>query len=438
MKKLTILLCAILLALVACSGGSGSQDEVIPTNTLAPLFSLTPRLTATPLSTRTPIPTFTPIPSETPIPPTPSDTPSPTPRPPVIGIVQSLQDVNIREGPGTTFNAFRALVPGTGVEVLGQNPEGNWYNIRMDDGEEGWIASSLLFLESTPTPIPTFTLTPNLTALALGTPLPTALLGGGTVTPTPPRAVTTATPGTLVAQLPEITEESGPTESFLPVIGGDAISETATALAAGVIPLISPPAPAATGQSPNSIPTSTATPDANSISVITLTPTTQGGAPGIPTIQTTPESNTTAAAPTAPPAGNASTQQGVDVFAMCNNTALGSPAPTNLGAGSTIDVFWAWYVRDADLVDQHVEAVNYEVRVNGTLLSNWRQYGTSVVQVGDQFAKYWYVPFGPLQAGDYTITYRATWSETITDGWDNFGPGTRNVQEEGACNFTVR
>ncbi len=433
----------------ACTtgGGSGSDDSV-PTDTLAPLFTLTPRRTATPFYTMTPLPTFTPIPSETPIPPPPSETPTPTPTQPITGIISSLQTVNIREGPGTSFSAFRALNPGTGVEILGQNQEGNWLNILMDDGEEGWVSATLVFLEATATPFPTLTPSPDFTALALGTPLPTALIGGGTVTPTPPRSVVTETPEGTPAdeEPPDPNVEPSATIAFLPIIDVAAVNQTATALAASVNPVpISPPAPPAEGQSPNVQAT-----DIDDRSVVLATPTSGGGG-NVGTFQTPTLTSGGSASPSAAaqitattgvqastPGGNAAVQSGVDVFAMCDNPVFGIAAPTNLAAGSDIEVFWAWYVSDPQYIDPHVEAVTYEIRVNGDLLSNWRQYGQRTIQVGNSYAKYWYVPFGPLQSGNYTITYRATWSEQIFDGYEAFGPGTRNAVEEGSCTFAVR
>jgi len=408
-KKFCVWVLVSLLGLAACTGDDGGepQSAALPTSTLAPLISLTPRFTATPLATRTPLPTFTPVPSETPVPPTPSDTPEPTATPPITGIIQSMQTVNIREGPGTTFSAFRALNPGTPVLVIGQNQDGSWYNIRMEDGEEGWVAAALLFLEATITPFPTFTPTPDLTALALGTTLPTAVIGGGTVTPTPPLSAVTATPpGTAQPTTDDADAEADaePTEPFLPIVDLAAIEQTSTALAALMRVVITPAVPE--GESPNNPPTQN------------------------------PEDSPTPDSP--PPPGTSTIQDGADVFAMCDNPVFGVPAPADLASGSSVEIYWAWYATDPELIDQHTETVSYEVRLNDQLLSDWQQYGQRVVQVGNMWAKYWYVPVGRLEAGTYRITYRATWDETISDGITTFGPGTSNLVEEGSCTFTVR
>lgn len=395
MKPVRALLLAVMILLASCSGG-GQADSPLPTDTLAPIVSLTPRFTATPVPTRTPLPTFTDVPSITPIPPTPSDTPTPTEIPPVVGIIASLETVNVRQGPGVNFPAIVALVPGTGVEVLGQNEDATWYNIKMEDGSEGWVASSLLRIQPTSTPVPTSTSTPDLTALFLGTPLPTAILGGGTVTPTlpGPSSPTPIDPASLLTPL----GTSSTTGAGVPVINQNSVNQTATALAGGR-------------------------------GTATFTPVAVGSAPTIP-----PGATSSGSA-----AGGTTVRQGVDIFAYCDNGIPGVPrAPGDLAAGSTIDVTWAWLVSDQSFFQQHLANANYEVRIDGVLLSNWRQYTGDIARAGSDYAIYWRVPAGPLTAGQHQITYRLTWNAAISDGYQNFGPGTAITEETGNCTFTVR
>ncbi len=420
LKRLSILMMIALLGLAACDFGSQQQvadESSIPTNTLAPIVSMTPRFTATPVPSRTPLPTFTFTPSETPISPTPSDTPTPTATPPITGIIASLDSVNIREGPGVTFGAIAALPPGTGVQILGQNADRRWYNIRMEDGQEGWVSSQLVRVNPTPTLVPTATPSPDLTALFLGTPLPTALIGGGTVTPTPPRSVVSPTP---LSDTPEAeTETTEVSDSFIPIIDED-FFQTATALAGGV----STVAPSATLDI-NAI---NATVTAVSIGDVTVTP-------GAPVSGPTPNGSQQGIGAQ----GSAGAQQGVDVFAICNDRSLGPAAPTTLRAGATIDVFWAWFARTQEQIQQHIDNANYEVRVDGVLLDNWRNYRADFrPAAGNQYVVYWYVPYGPMTAGEHEITYQVTWTQAISDGFDDFGPGTDNPFEQGNCTFTVR
>ena len=406
-----LLLAGVLMMLGACMNNAAQQNDLPPTATLAPIVSMTPRFTATPVPSRTPLPTYTFTPSELPIPPTPSDTPSPTEVPPVIGIVASLNTVNVREGPGTSFSAFVALTPGSRVQVLGQNTESNWYNVRLDDGREGWISASLVRLQETPTPLPTFTPTPNLTALAQGTPLPTAILGGGTITPTPPRSAISPTP--VTATVPP-GADTGPTATvFLPIIDVASIDATATALVGGIVaPTDTPNAASETSEAIGPTPT---------LNILATATVLSANLP--PTV--------------APAAGNASSQQGVDVLAYCNERSFGRPAPTNLAAGSTIDIWWSWFAQTQALIQEHLDNVIYEVALDGVPV-DYTNYRTSVRKENDgNYYVYWYVPSGPLTAGPHEITYRVRWRSQITDGYDTFGPGSNNVEQTGNCNFTV-
>jgi len=460
-KKIFILLVMLALLVSACGGAEEASVQTAPTATLLPIVSRTPRLTATPIPTRTPLPTFTYTPSPTTPPPSATNTLAPTATPTVFGIIQSLQRVNIRNGPGVDFEAFESLAPGTGVQVIGQNAEGSWYNIKLDDGDEGWVVSRLLFIEDTPTPFPTATASPDMTALFLGTPLPTAIIGGGTVTPTPPGAIQTSTP-VGGDELPENTEtrtdesdeETTELQINVPVVDFDSINLTATALVGN----FASPTPSPVGE----------TDDGQTVRLVTLTPTSADtfNTPnprdiGAPTTvaQSAQLTATALVAPSLPTSVSPtafSTQvitgdsvelptrpadaprTGVDVFAFCNNNAYGIPAPETLTAGSSIEIFWAWFATGNAQLDQHVNNAVHELRVNGTQIANVSQFQQNYIAQGGDRAVYWYVPFGPLDAGEYLITYRVTWQTAITDGYGFYGPGTSVEFEEESCNFTVR
>ncbi len=158
---------------------------------------------------------------------------------------------------------------------------------------------------------------------------------------------------------------------------------------------------------------------------------TEAAAPATPTAapaRTEPATET----PAAPP------RQDVLVFAFCDDASHGIPAPGNLVPGSTIKIFWAWFASTAAYLDDHINNAAHELRVNGELIANVNQYRGYPRQAGAQHVVYWHVPYGPLAAGDYTITYRVTWREAIRDGYAHYGPGTANGFEEDSCAFTVR
>jgi uncharacterized protein YgiM (DUF1202 family) len=419
MKKfLLILVCGIVVA--SCTPQQDSV-AVIATTTLLPIPSQQPRYTETPVSTRTPLPTFTYTPTLTPIPPTITNTPIPTATPTVAGIVQSIQRVNVREGPGVEFGELEALAPGTGVQVIGQNADGTWFNIRLEDGREGWISAKLLFIAATSTPFAPSTLIADANSL-LTNPLPTSILGGGTVTPTPPSVITTATPAQAVS--PTARVSPSPTQPLVPIVSAvpnvnlSAIQSTATALAQGAAtatPSITPVA----GSTERILTVATsATSDGSNIL-------TQTSATVLPTL-----------VPTGLPGTN--NPNNVDVFAFCDENKFGAPAPSSLRNGQTIDIWWGWYAKTESQVRDQIANAQYDVRVNGQPVANVGAYVTDIRKSNADFVAFWYIPYGPLATGNYEITYVVTWTQAITDGYDSYGPGTNIPFEQHACSFTVR
>lgn len=122
-----------------------------PTRTLGPIVSFTPRFTATPLPSATYTPTVTPVPTDTTVPPTLTNTPTPTPTPTVSGVIQSRENVNLREGPGTDYAIVGSIPPGTELGVLGIQTDDrgqDWYKVavEIDEGEQqrAWVFAPLL------------------------------------------------------------------------------------------------------------------------------------------------------------------------------------------------------------------------------------------------------------------------------------------------------
>ena len=436
MPKVTLLLiCVSLLVLAACDTQPQSVAEAEPTATLLPIVSRTPRFTATPQATRTPLPTFTFTPTDTSVPPTPTLSPTPTLTPTIVGIVQGTRRINVRSGPGVGNAIVDTVSPGTGVQITGANPEGDWLQVVLEDGQSGWISQSLLFIAPTTTPFPTPTPSPDLTALFLGTPLPTAFLGGGTVTPTPPNAVTTGTASVAGAADDSDGDgddgDAGGSLAFIPTVDLQAINATATALVAGAA--TSTPRPQSSSTRPPTIDAS-----ATTAREIVLTPvdteTFATFAPPTATSSSADTGNTgnTGAAQVLEPGTD-----GADVFAFCDNRAYSIAPPDALSAGSTIDIYWAWFASTQAQVGQHVDAAVHDLRINGQQITDLEPYRGPVAQELGDFVTYWFVPYGPLPAGDYTITYRVSWERQITDGYNFFGPDTSIPFEEESCTFTV-
>lgn len=108
--------------------------------------ALAPTATPLPAPTDTPVPpTDTPTPEPTA---TPTDTPEPTATPTETPLAQPQavagSAINVRGGPGTAFAVVGQLQPGRPVDILGRNADGAWWQVLLGNGNEGWVAASVV------------------------------------------------------------------------------------------------------------------------------------------------------------------------------------------------------------------------------------------------------------------------------------------------------
>ena len=361
------------LALAVLLSGCSLEALLPATATVTPTITatFTPSDTATPTLSPTATATYTATDTATATA-TATSTNTATATPTVFGIVRARQRINVRNGPGTQFAAIGSLTPDSGVQVIGQNDEGDWYQVRLEDGAEGWVSASLLRIEAPPPTAEPAQRFSEETRIVVE-------LGDAAA------AVSDdADEGVLIVNVP-IVDVDAMRMTATVLVGADM---TATAAAA-------PTLPAEVASSP------TAQPRAADRSLPT-------------------------------PLYN------VKVFAFCNDPAFGIAAPSNLTAGSTIEIFWAWFASTENYLRQHMTNATHELRINGAPIENVNRYRRIPTRSGAQHVVYWYVPFGPLEAGPYVITYRVTWRNPISDGYASYGPGTDTEFEEESCNFAVR
>jgi uncharacterized protein YgiM (DUF1202 family) len=127
----------------APTGASAPAAAPAPSPTPAPQQP-TP-LPASPPPSAPPAPSGPPAPRPAPPPASPAPAPTP-PRAPVPGPTAKIVYVkthlaNLREGGGTSMKILRVLRQGTRLEVLEERSE--WFRVRLQDGQEGWVAASV-------------------------------------------------------------------------------------------------------------------------------------------------------------------------------------------------------------------------------------------------------------------------------------------------------
>jgi uncharacterized protein YgiM (DUF1202 family) len=73
--------------------------------------------------------------------------PTASPTPALIGSIQARVNVNLRQDPGLSAPIIRSIARGAAVEIIGQNIDGTWLQVRLQSGETGWVASYLVEIQ---------------------------------------------------------------------------------------------------------------------------------------------------------------------------------------------------------------------------------------------------------------------------------------------------
>ncbi|MBZ0317960.1 MAG: SUMF1/EgtB/PvdO family nonheme iron enzyme [Anaerolineae bacterium] len=78
-----------------------------------------------------------------------------------IQIAETNREVNVRGEPTTSAPIVATLRQGTSVTIIGSNLDETWFNVRLNNGDEGWIRADLLTVFGPPTATPSPTPEPQ-------------------------------------------------------------------------------------------------------------------------------------------------------------------------------------------------------------------------------------------------------------------------------------
>jgi hypothetical protein len=123
------------------------------------------------------------------------------------------------------------------------------------------------------------------------------------------------------------------------------------------------------------------------------------------------------------------------IFAECNDF-LPAADPGILYDTDQITVFWSWFTRTPEQMQDHLASAQYSVVLNGVIFFDVQRTEPQVIN-----GNYWvfYIArVNNLSAGYYGIEYKVTWADDHFDGYDDYGPGTSNAELTSNCSFRVR
>lgn len=122
---------------------------------------------------RTPTPINSPASTRTVVP---VQAAQPTPTATLIPVqLRIINDLNVREGPGTAYNRVGQLNTGDQVTVIGQNQDGSWLNICCVAGQSGWVINNPAYvsLQGNSEDVQPIQAPTSITTVTPSTPIPT-------------------------------------------------------------------------------------------------------------------------------------------------------------------------------------------------------------------------------------------------------------------------
>lgn len=128
------------------------------------------------------------------------------------------------------------------------------------------------------------------------------------------------------------------------------------------------------------------------------------------------------------------------IFAECEDFTGAHPG--RVYDTDNITVFWSWFAKTPEAVRDNIAKANYEVFLSSPYA--WRQefpnvVVTPVVQREDE--NYWVFFVANLgtgfRPGQYRVDFYVSWSETINDGYEDFGVNTATPYIISGCTFNI-
>jgi hypothetical protein len=128
------------------------------------------------------------------------------------------------------------------------------------------------------------------------------------------------------------------------------------------------------------------------------------------------------------------------IFAECNSYPLSDPG--RLFDSDTLVVFWSWFAKTPELVQEHIDTAQYEVYLSSDYAYRQSFQQVNISQIVQREDGNYYVFYvanlgSGFRSGGYVIDFYLTWNQTISDGYDDFGPETDNPFFISTCTFDV-
>ena len=124
------------------------------------------------------------------------------------------------------------------------------------------------------------------------------------------------------------------------------------------------------------------------------------------------------------------------IYAECESAEGADPGL--LYDTDVIRVFWSWYAQTKEQVQAHIDNAQYAILLNGQVLPNVVVSEIKQFRGSYDWWVFYTVNFGDKwEPGFYEINYGLGWAQPISDGYEDFGPGTANERLGSRCQFSI-
>ena len=125
------------------------------------------------------------------------------------------------------------------------------------------------------------------------------------------------------------------------------------------------------------------------------------------------------------------------IFAGCLDAEGADPG--DLYDTDEIRVFWSWFATTREQVQDHINYAQYDVKIDTQNIPNVQTSEIKRIHGDPNYWVFYTVGLGDKWApGGYVISFVVTWSNPITDGYEDFGPGTANERLESGCRYAIQ
>ncbi len=122
------------------------------------------------------------------------------------------------------------------------------------------------------------------------------------------------------------------------------------------------------------------------------------------------------------------------LFAECDQSLPGA-APGLLYDSDNIVIFWSWFAKTEQLVQDHIAQAQYDVTLNRAPLVEVQV--STIQQRTQNFWVFYTANIGKLRPGGYGVELKLSWKQAINDGFDDYGPGTPTETVFSTCTFNI-